>query len=212
MGDLFIATNRLNLLELPDAEIYYLPSLQLDCAPSALLQMLIERIPWRSEEVTVWGKRHVQPRLIAWFGSPGCDYKYSGAELSPLPWTDTLSKVLRTVENAADASFNSVLLNYYRNCHDSMGFHSDDEPELGTNPIIASLSVGEERVFTLKHKHRKEMKPVKLRLESGSLLVMKGETQKNWKHAIAKQKSPCGPRVNLTFRRILQADDQMVPS
>jgi len=96
-----------------------------------------------------------------------------------------------------------VLFNYYRNHRDSMGMHSDDEPELGERPILASLSLGEERTFILKHKREKDSKPVRLKLASGSLLLMKGDTQRCWKHGIDKESRPCGPRINLTFRRIL---------
>ena len=101
------------------------------------------------------------------------------------------------------ASFNSVLLNYYRDNRDSMGFHSDDEPELGERPVIASVSLGEERTLVLKHQLNKLAKPVRLRLASGSVLLMKGETQRYWKHGVAKKTRACGPRINLTFRRIL---------
>ena len=106
------------------------------------------------------------------------------------------------VEKIAGIDFNSVLLNYYRDHRDSMGLHSDDEPELGRRPIIASVSLGEERTFILKHKTRKDLKSVRLKLASASLLLMKGETQHCWKHGIEKQQRRCGPRVNLTFRRI----------
>jgi alkylated DNA repair dioxygenase AlkB len=108
------------------------------------------------------------------------------------------------VEAIAGDKFNSVLLNYYRDHRDSMGMHSDDERELGKLPLIASLSLGGERTFILKHKTRKDLKPVRLKLASGSLLLMKGETQRHWKHGIEKETRPCGPRVNLTFRRIHQ--------
>jgi len=113
-----------------------------------------------------------------------------------------LLEIRRRIETVVEAPFNSVLLNYYRDNRDSMGFHSDDEPELGARPVIASLSLGEERTFILKHKANKFAKPVRLRLASGSLLLMKGETQRYWKHGIAKETRRCGPRVNLTFRRI----------
>src|SRR4029453_18711713 len=99
-------------------------------------------------------------------------------------------------------NFNSVLVNYYRDHHDSMGLHSDDEPELGRWPIIASLSLGEERTFILRHKTRRDLKDFRLRLASGSLVLMKGGTQHCWKHGIEKEKRSCGPRINLTFRRI----------
>ena len=109
----------------------------------------------------------------------------------------------RRTEEASDATFNSVLLNYYRDHNDSVGFHSDDEPELGATPTIGSISLGETRTLTFRPKRRKDQEPVRIALQSGSLLVMKGDTQRNWRHAIAKESRPCGPRVNLTFRRIL---------
>ncbi len=168
------------------------------------MHQLIDEVPWRAENVVVWGKSYPQPRLIAWYGDEGRSYQYSGVRLNPAPWTESLLLVKRKVERAAGVEFNSVLLNYYRDNRDSMGFHSDDEKELGEQPIIASISLGQERVFILKSKRDKVAKPVKLRLESGSLLVMKGDTQANWKHGIEKEKRPCGPRVNLTFRRIIQ--------
>ena len=163
---------------------------------------LIRDVPWRAEKITVWGKSHPQPRLVAWFGDAGKDYAYSGIRLDPLPWTPALLDIKRRVEAATAAQFNSVLLNYYRDHRDSMGLHSDDEPELGERPIIASVSLGEERSFVFKHK-RKAAKPVRMNLLSGSLLLMKGETQRNWKHGIEKETRPRGARVNLTFRQIL---------
>jgi alkylated DNA repair dioxygenase AlkB len=114
-----------------------------------------------------------------------------------------LIKLNFAVEAISNSPFNSVLLNYYRDQRDSMGFHSDDEPELGRNPVIASLSPGEQRTFVMKHKTRKDVATIRQSLESGSLLLMKGETQHYWRHGIDKQSRRCGPRVNLTFRRIL---------
>ena len=163
---------------------------------------MIDETPWRSESVTVWGKTFQQPRLIAWYGDEGQRYSYSGIGLEPLPWTSTLLGVRAVVQAVSDEQFNSVLLNYYRNHRDSMGFHSDDERELGPAPTIASLSLGATRTFVLKHKLREDVKPVRLDLTPGSLLIMKGQTQRYWKHGIDKQTKPCGPRVNLTFRRI----------
>ena len=189
-------------LDLPDADIYYWPSADLGLRQDLILQQLIEQTPWRSEVITLWGKHYQQPRLAAWYGDSDARYTYSGLSLEPLPWTDLLADLRRRVEALAEASFNSVLLNYYRDHRDSMGMHSDDEPELGRNPVIASVSLGEQRTFILKHKFKKDLKPVHLELEPGSLLLMKGATQHHWKHGINKVSSPCGPRVNLTFRRI----------
>jgi alkylated DNA repair dioxygenase AlkB len=166
-----------------------------------LLDNLIEAIPWRAEEVVVWGKRHAQPRLIAWYGDPGKNYTYSGIAMNPLPWTPLLEGVRGDVERACNERFNSVLLNYYRDERDSMGLHSDDEPELGPRPTIASLTVGEERLFTFKPK-AEHLESVSVPLPSGSLLLMKGDTQRNWKHGIGKSSRRMGPRVNLTFRQI----------
>lgn len=151
----------------------------------------------------MWGRKIRQPRLIAWYGDAGRVYAYSGLRLDPLPWTPLLRDLKTRVEQASGAGFNSVLLNYYRDERDGIGFHSDDEPELGECPVIASLSLGEARTFVLKHKTLKSVKPVHLPLASGSLLVMKGDTQRCWRHGMPKESRPCGPRVNLTFRTII---------
>ena len=203
MPDLFEATDRLERIPIADGEVYYVSDLNLGRSADALLRQLIAEIPWRQENILVWGKLYSQPRLVAWYGDRGSDYTYSGIKLTPRPWTDLLRDIKKRVETVSATAFNSVLLNYYRDNRDSMGFHSDDEPELGVRPTIASLSLGEERTFVLKHKVNKLSKPVRLRLASGSLLLMKGETQRYWKHGIAKESRPCGPRINLTFRRIV---------
>ena len=201
--DLFPTDERLERIPVEDAEVYYLPHLPLAQAPDIIMGQLIDEVPWRAENIIVWGKTYPQPRLIAWYGDPGMIYTYSGIQLTPLAWTRALLDIKSRVEAAAHTDFNSVLLNYYRHHRDSMGLHSDDEPELGEQPILASLSLGEERTFILKHKRDKALKPVRLKLASGSFLLMKGNTQRYWKHGIDKEKRPCGPRVNLTFRRIL---------
>lgn len=188
---------------MPDAEVLYLDRLDLGQSDAQLLERLIAEIPWRAEEVVMWGRRVPQPRLTAWYGDPGAHYAYSGIELDPLPWTPLLADIKSRVETASGTAFNSALINYYRDERDSIGFHSDDEPELGRRPVIASLSLGEERTFILKHKTSKHLQPVRLRLESGSLLLMKGDTQHRWRHGIAKESRPCGPRINLTFRTII---------
>jgi len=203
--DLFwYADTALRPLPLPGGEVFYASHFDLGQDPLILMRQLIDEVPWRTENVVVWGKSYPQPRLIAWYGDEGRSYQYSGVRLNPLAWTEPLLLVKRKAEHTAGVEFNSVLLNYYRDNRDSMGFHSDDEKELGEQPIIASISLGQERIFVLKSKRDKVAKPVKLRLESGSLLLMKGDTQTNWKHGIEKEKRPCGPRVNLTFRRIIQ--------
>jgi len=202
MPGLFAASDRLEKIPLPDAEVYYLSELALGCAPDTILHRIIADTPWRQESIVVWNKMYAQPRLTAWYGDSDSYYTYSGIRLTPIPWTDLLLDIKKRIETVAADSFNSVLLNYYRDNRDSMGLHSDDEPELGAKPAIASLSLGEKRTFILKHRFDKFAKPVRLRLASGSLLLMKGETQRYWKHGIAKETRPCGARVNLTFRRI----------
>jgi alkylated DNA repair dioxygenase AlkB len=192
-----------NRLPLPDAEVYLLPALDLGAPPAALLTQLTHEIDWQSETITLWGKTYPQPRLIAWHGDPDARYTYSKKTYAPRPWTPLLLDLKTRVESACGAPFNSVLLNHYRNERDSMGFHADDEPELGERPVIASLSLGAERALIFQHKTRKDIKPVSVVLSSGSFLVMQGETQAYWKHGIRKQTRVCGPRINLTFRKIL---------
>lgn len=166
-----------------------------------LLTELIHTIPWRQDWITVYGRSLPQPRLTAWYGDPGKSYTYSGITLIPMPWTPTLLELKAMTEALARVAFNSVLLNLYRNGNDSMGWHSDDEPELGENPIIGSLSLGETRRFMLRHRYQKELKH-QMELTSGSFLLMRGTTQHYWQHHVPKTKRPVGPRINLTFRAI----------
>lgn len=194
----------LERIPLEDAEVYYLRELPLAQSPETIMKRLIIEVPWRAENIVVWGKNYPQPRLTAWYGDGGANYTYSGIHLEPLPWTDTLISIKAKVEEIAGVDFNSVLLNYYRDQRDSMGLHSDDEPELGRRPIIASLSLGEERTFVFKHKVRKDLNSIRLKLASGSLLLMQGDTQHCWKHGVDKETRHCRPRINLTFRRICQ--------
>ena len=203
MSGLFAAADRLERIPMIDAEVYYLGDLALGRERDEILQRLIADTKWRQDTIVVWGKTYQQPRLVAWYGDSGSEYTYSGITLSPMPWTELLLDIKKRVERVTQESFNSVLLNYYRDNRDSMGFHSDDEPELGEKPVIASVSLGEERTLVLKHKMDKLAKPVRLRLASGSLLLMKGETQRYWKHGIAKETRRCGARVTLTFRHIV---------
>jgi alkylated DNA repair dioxygenase AlkB len=203
-AELFASGARLERLRLEDAELFYLSRLELAAPDGQILQRLIAEVPWRSEQVVMWGRKVFQPRLTAWYGDACSRYAYSGVELDPLPWTPILADIKARIEAAVGSPFNSVLLNYYRDHRDSVGFHSDDEPELGARPVIASLSLGEERTFVLKHRKSRAVQPVHLRLASGSLLLMKGDTQRHWRHGVPKENLPCGPRVNLTFRTIIR--------
>ena len=201
-SDLFGAEPALQHLNIEDADISFMQQIDLGEPTDDVLRELIEETPWRHEAVTIYGKKFMQPRLIAWYGDPAQRYSYSGIALDPLPWTSTLSRIRRVVDELSGEKFNSVLLNFYRDHRDSMGFHSDDEKELGPAPVIASVSLGATRTFVLKHRTRPELGPIRIELASGDLLLMKGLTQRNWKHGIDKQTKQCGPRVNLTFRRI----------
>ena len=203
MQDLFTPESSAERLAIPDADIWFLPMLALPEAPELVMQALISEMQWQSRPITLWGKTYLQPRLIAWVGDPDRSYTYSGSKLVPTPWTPLLTTLREAVQSASGAHFNSVLLNYYRNERDSMGYHSDDEKELGPQPVIASLSLGQPRSFVLKHRSDPTLKPVRIKLPSGSLLIMQGATQSHWKHGIDKQSRPCGARLNLTFRRIM---------
>jgi alkylated DNA repair dioxygenase AlkB len=186
-----------------DADLLYLMSrLETGASNAEVLRELIEHTPWRVDSVVLWGRRYPQPRLTAWYGEGGARYVYSGIDLDPLPWTPRLLAIKASVEQATDSRFNSVLLNYYRNERDSMGMHSDDEPELGALPVIASLSFGDARTLVFRHRSDRSRKPIRIELGDGSLLLMRGATQRNWKHGIAKERRPRGARVNLTFRHI----------
>jgi alkylated DNA repair dioxygenase AlkB len=159
------------------------------------------------EDITVFGKTHPQPRLVAWHGDPGASYTYSGIHHEPVPWTPLLQGLREKVEDISQHHFNSVLLNYYRDGRDSMGLHADDEPELGRDPVIASLSLGEQRSLYFRHRSRRDLDNLNLSLPDGSLLIMSGATQENWKHGMRKLSRHCGPRVNLTFRLIRSTKD-----
>ena len=158
-------------------------------------------VEWTQERGTFYGEELPFPRLTAWYGDAGKSYAYSGIRVDPLPWTEPLSGIKTRIEAVSGTRFNSVLLNLYRSGSDSVAWHSDDEPELGENPTIASVSFGQDRMFHLKHKHLKSEK-LKLLLPHGSLLLMRGETQKNWLHQVPKSKRELQTRINLTFRYI----------
>ncbi len=157
---------------------------------------------WRQDQIRVFGKEIRIPRLNAWYGDEGKTYTYSGNCMSPLPWTPALILIKEKIEQEIGLNFNSVLANQYRDGKDSVSWHSDDEPELGINPVIASVSFGETRRFQLRHKSNKELEKIEIALTHGSLLIMKGTTQHYWKHQIPKTAKNIGARINLTFRMV----------
>lgn len=164
---------------------------------------LFNDIDWKQQEVIVYGKKHLQPRLVAWFGDSGTSYTYAGLMLQPSPWITSILEIKAICEELAGTHFNSVLLNLYRDGDDTVGWHSDNEPELGVNPTIASVSLGATRRFDLRHKSTKET--VKVPLSSGFVLIMTGRTQAEWSHQVPRTKKVKEPRINLTFRRICHA-------
>lgn len=176
-----------------------------DVFDSRLANAWFERIKcttdWQQPEIRVAGRMVRIPRRQAWYGDCSARYSYSGLAMIPHPWTDTLLEIRSRIEEICEARFNSVLLNHYRDGQDSMGWHSDDEPELGVNPCIASLSLGASRVFRLQHKKEKARK-IKLDLSNGSLLVMRGALQHHWRHQVPKTQRVVADRINLTFRYI----------
>ena len=165
------------------------------------LTQLKDNVNWQQEEIKLYGRVIPLPRLTAWFGDEGKTYMYSGITVEPEPWTPALLEIKSRIEEVSNVTFNSVLLNYYRNERDSVSWHSDDEPELGKNPIIGSVSFGDVRTFQLKHKTDKSLK-ISKDLPDGSYLEMAGSTQHYWLHQIPKRTRKIGPRINLTFRFI----------
>ena len=168
-----------------------------------LLRELTEEIPWVQNKIKFYGKESLVPRLESWHGDEGMSYTYSGIKMDAKPWTKNLLIIKESIEPIAKTTFNSVLINYYRDGKDRVAWHSDDEKELGKNPVIASVSLGAERKFKLRHKKYKENQlQHEVFLQNGSLLLMSGSTQHHWLHEIPRTAKPIGPRINLTFRVI----------
>lgn len=188
-------------IEIPDGDIVLYPELFSQKEADNFLHTLIDHVAWKQEQIKLYGKIHDIPRLTAWYGDPGKTYIYSGIRVDSLPWTDALLEIKCRIESVSGSIFNSVLLNFYRKGSDSVSWHSDDEPELGKNPVIGSVSFGQERIFQLKHKYDKLLKQSVL-LPHGSLLVMRGSTQASWLHQTPKSSIEMKPRINLTFRSV----------
>ncbi|MFQ3340967.1 MAG: alkylated DNA repair dioxygenase AlkB [Flavobacteriaceae bacterium] len=202
MNILFPKENKVFYPEIKDGEILYLPSFIKKEAADLLFKKLVETIPWKQDKIMVFGKTFDQPRLTSFHSLQKKPYAYSNISMYPQAMTKELLRLIAEINNIKPQSYNSVLLNLYRDGKDSNGWHSDNESELGINPVIASISLGEERFFNLKHKKLKEQK-MKLKLGHGSLLIMSGEFQHHWLHQIPKTIRHISPRINLTFRKIL---------
>ncbi len=189
---------------LPDGGVHYLPGWLPALEADGLYRTLQDGVPWEVHRIHLFGRWMDSPRLSCWMGDADAHYRYSGADFVPSPWLPVLLPLRERLQQACQSRFNSVLLNRYRDGRDSMGWHSDDEPELGERPVIASLSLGASRRFLLRrrddHSHKREFL-----LGHGDLLVMAGDTQRDWQHALPKTARPLGERINLTFRRVVAA-------
>jgi alkylated DNA repair dioxygenase AlkB len=201
--DFFSESRNLSLASLPQAKVIYIPDFVCSEQANAYYTELENTLPWRQETIRVFGKEVTSPRLQSWHGDPDVSYQYSGMRMQPVAWTPRLYDLKLKCEQAFGAQYNSVLVNYYRDGEDAMGWHADDEPELGVNPTIASLTLGCSRTFSLKHKTTKQRFDVSL--ENGSLFIMAGTTQRFWQHSLPRRKRVIDGRINLTFRYIYQS-------
>jgi alkylated DNA repair dioxygenase AlkB len=197
---LFSENTDTNLLPC-NGEVFFFPQFFSKKDSNALLQDLFANIPWKQEPIKIFGKEVMQPRLTAWYGDEGKAYSYSGITMQPLAWTNSLQQIKTAIEIKTGLLFNSALLNLYRDGKDSMGWHRDNEKELGPNPSIASVSFGGSRVFKLRDYNNKSS-VLAIELTHGSLLLMKGATQHYWEHQVAKTSKQVAPRINITFRDI----------
>lgn len=184
------------------SELLYAPHFLGEGSASQYYNLLEEQLDWQREKIKLFGKEYWQPRLLAWYADAEASYRYSGIVHEPLPWQPALLELKKRIELASASTYNSVLANLYRDGQDSMGWHSDDEPELGQAPIIASLSLGSSRRFAFRPRKGFTGQRQRFDLGHGSLLIMRGQTQARWQHQIAKTKKQVGPRINLTFRWI----------
>lgn len=188
-------------LELPDANVIYYPNFIDAQKTGFLFNEILNTTNWQQDSIRVYGKTYLQPRLTHLFATNNLPYSYANITMQPSPFTKAIYNLKQEIENTLKTEFTTCLANFYRDGNDSNGWHADNEKELGEKPIIASLSLGAERWFHLKHKNKKNLKQ-KILLTNGSLLVMKGNTQANWLHQIPKTKKEIGKRINLTFRII----------
>lgn len=194
-------TNLVHKPELQDADLQYYSQFYTAGHATKLYHSLMNELSFNESQIQMFGKTVTIPRLQAWHGHAGLTYTYSSTTLVAEPWTTTLQSILKNVSEHCSHDFNAVLCNLYRDGQDSVGWHADNEPELGEQPIIASLSFGEARMFQMRHKQDKSNTWRQI-LEHGSLLMMKGNTQKYWLHQLPKTTVFKQPRINLTFRKI----------
>ena len=188
--------------DLPDAQVRLVRGWLEPPAADALMAGLLEQVPWEVHRIRLFGREVASPRLSCWIGDADAAYRYSGTRFQPRPWLPALAALRDRLASELAQPFNSVLANRYRSGADAMGWHSDDERELGPGPLIASVSLGATRRFLLRHRGDPAQR-LALDLEQGSLLLMGGQTQQYWKHALPRTARPVGERINLTFRQVL---------
>lgn len=189
-------------LGMSGAQVFYWPN-WLGCDEHDRYWHAFQNLNWVQSTFSIYGRTVPIPRLNAWYSDLGADYAYSGISLQRNDWTPELVDLKHKIERQTDSAYNAVLANWYRTGQDSVDWHADDEPELGPQPMIASVSLGGERTFKFRHRHNKLIAPVSLKLLPGSLLLMSGDTQRNWVHQVPKTKKQVESRINLTFRTII---------
>ncbi|MDQ3022324.1 MAG: alpha-ketoglutarate-dependent dioxygenase AlkB [Bacteroidota bacterium] len=189
------------IFNIPDGKILYYENFFPNNLSNEYFDELLKNINWKHEKIKMFGKEMNVPRFTAWYGDENKIYTYSGIAMNPAKWNDSLLQIKKKIEKESKINFNSVLLNLYRDGNDSVSWHSDDEPELGINPVIASISFGAHRKFQLRHKENKKEK-LSIELKHGSLLLMLDNTQHFWEHQIPKTSKKIEQRINLTFREI----------
>ncbi len=205
MQDLFHSNT--DKIELADAGLWYFKHWLTPTEANSLFNQLATHVEWQTESIRMFGRMVKVPRLVAWYGDASAHYQYSGVLHEPLAWTEPLLTIRERLHQTfaselSNKPLNSVLCNYYRNGNDSMGWHSDDEPELGNSPVIASLSLGATRYFDIRKKGQPDSKQ-RLTLQSGDLVIMRKHFQAVWQHQVPKQKRVTEGRINLTFRCII---------
>jgi alkylated DNA repair dioxygenase AlkB len=192
-------------LHLPDADIHWHRRWLPDDVATILQRSVREQVPWEVHRIRMFGRQVDSPRLSCWMGDPAARYRYSGTEFVPQPWHPALLPLRGQLAAFCGHAFNSVLLNRYRDGDDGMGWHSDNEPELGQAPLIASVSLGAERRFLLRRRDD-HGKKAEVQLGHGDLLLMAGQTQRHYQHALPKSARPLAERINLTFRWVAPAE------
>ncbi|MDN3639625.1 alpha-ketoglutarate-dependent dioxygenase AlkB [Simiduia curdlanivorans] len=188
---------------LPDGALIYIPDFLVPAQASSYFDQLRQSLAWEQSEIRLYGKSHKIPRLNAWYGEPGIHYRYSGTDFTAIPWTAELASIRDRLVDEYDLTLNSVLANYYRDGQDAMGWHADNEPELGAAPVIATVSLGAKRTLRLRH-NRREQASFGVDLAPGSLLIMGPSLQGAWQHSLPRRVNT-GPRVSLTFRQVVHS-------